>query len=195
MRKEIKDFLKSDKMVLLLPRDRSKDVISQWIGCRNNFVPPINFLLANFAKIIPFSKWISSYYRFFFGMKIGKNVGFALIDPDYLLPEAIEIGDNSAIGWKTKLMTHEFTGDTIRFGKIIIGKNVLIGGFCVVRGGVKIGDNSILSACSFLRKDIPPNELWGGVPAKKIMNLKEPSGSSGFNNYQNRFSDIDSDLQ
>lgn len=55
-------------------------------------------------------------------MKIGKKVAFVQIDLDYLLPEAIEIGDDSTIGWKAKLMTHEFTQDFQRYGEIIIGK-------------------------------------------------------------------------
>ncbi len=168
MRKEIKDFLKSDKMVLYLPRDYSRDVMSQWTSVRNVLVAPINFLLANFAKIIPCSNWISAFYRLFFRMKIGKKVAFVQIELDYLLPEAIEIGDDSTIGWKAKLMTHEFTQDFQRYGEIIIGKNVLVGGFSVVRCGVSIGDNSIVAACSFVNKDIPPNEIWGGVPAKRI---------------------------
>jgi acetyltransferase-like isoleucine patch superfamily enzyme len=104
-------------------------------------------------------------------MKIGKSVGFAQIYPDYVLPEAIEIGDYSIIGWKAKLTTHEYTQDSQRYGKIKIGKNVLIGAFSTIRGGVKIGDNSIVSFCSFVNKNIPSNEMWGGVPAKKIKEL------------------------
>lgn len=172
MRKELRDFLESKEMVLYLPRDYSKDIISQWMTCRSILVVPINFLLSKFAKLIPHSRLISAFYRTFFGMKIGKNVGFALIDPDYILPEAIEIGDNSAFGLQSRLITHEFTQNSQRFGKIKIGKNVLIGGFSTVRGGVKIGDNSIVALCSFVNKDIPPNELWGGVPAKRIKKLR-----------------------
>ena len=172
MKKEIKDFLKSESMVLHLPRDYSKDMVSQWTTVRGTvFVIPIRFLLSQFAKGIPSSKWTSSFYRTFFGMKIGKKVGFAPIDTDLVLPEAIEIGDDSAIGWKTNLATHEFNQDSQRFSKIKIGKNVLIGGFSTIRGGITIGDNSIVAMCSFVNKDIPPNELWGGVPAKKIKNL------------------------
>ena len=172
MRKELRAFLESKEMVLRLPRDYSRDIISQWMTCRNIFIVPINFLLSKFAKLIPHSRLISAFYRTFFGMKIGKNVGFALINPDYILPEAIEIGDNSAFGLQATLLTHEFTQDSQRFGKIKIGKNVLIGAFSTIRGGVKIGDNSTVAMCSFVNKDIPPNELWGGVPAKRIKKLR-----------------------
>jgi len=180
MKKEIKAFLISKEMTLYLPRDYSKDVISQWTTCRNVFVVVAHFFLAQFAKFIPSTKLISSFYRFFFGMKIGKSVGFAQIYPDYVLPEAIEIGDYSVIGWKTKLTTHEYTQDTQRYGKIKIGKNVLIGAFSTIRGGVKIGDNSIVSFCSFVNKNIPSNELWGGVPAKKIKTITENTRKKQF---------------
>lgn len=176
MKKEIKAFLMSKEMILYLPRDYSKDVISQWTTCRNVVVVVAHFILAQFAKFIPTTKLISAFYRFFLGMKIGKCVGFAQIYPDYVLPEAIEIGDYSIIGWKAKLTTHEYTQDTQRYGKIKIGKNVLIGAFCTIRGGVIIGDNSVVSFCSFVNKNIPPNELWGGVPAKRIKSITKSTG-------------------
>lgn len=173
MRKELKDLLKSDEMVLCLPRDFSKDVISQWMQCRNILRPPINFILSWFAKAIPNSRWTSAYYRFFLGMKIGKRVGFAQINPDFIMPELIEIGDDSTLGWKVTLATHEFTKDKQRFGRIIIGKNVLVGGLSVIRSGVRIGNNSVIIPMSFVFCDVPPNEVWGGNPAKKIRSKLE----------------------
>ena len=35
-------------------------------------------------------------------------------------------------------------------------------------GPVKIGTGSIVAAGALVTKDIPPCEIWGGVPAKKI---------------------------
>jgi acetyltransferase-like isoleucine patch superfamily enzyme len=32
---------------------------------------------------------------------------------------------------------------------------------------VIIGENSIVGAYSFVTKNIPPNELWVGIPARK----------------------------
>lgn len=178
IRPEIKMFLQSSDLVLRLPRDRSTDVISQWMTCRNVCRAPLNFLLCNIAKVIPLSRWTSAFYRTFLGMSIGKNVGFAPCDPDYLLPEAISIGDGSAIGWRTQLLTHEFTQDTQRYGKIQIGGNVTIGAFTTIRGGVRIGDNSLVAMRSFVNKDIPANEIWGGVPARKMRSLTTETAAS-----------------
>ena len=50
----------------------------------------------------------------------------------------------------------------------IIGNDVWIGHGVIVVGPVEIGNGSIIAAGSVLTKDVPPCEIWGGVPAKKI---------------------------
>ena len=108
------------------------------------------------------------------GMKIGKNVGIAPdteIDPFY--PGLISIEDNVILGLKINLPCHEFTRHNVRLGRIHIGKNALIGAFSTIRLGVNIGENSVIGMNSFVNKNIPPNELWGGVPAKRIKKLKK----------------------
>ena len=184
MRKEIKDFLQSDDMVLYLPRDYSRDVISQWISARNVLHAPLNLLLVSFSKIIPLSSWSSAYFRKFLGVKVGYKVGFAQITLDYLIPEAIEIGDYSTFGWKVVIFTHEFTQHHQRFGKVKIGKNVLVGALSVIRPGISIGNNSIISPHSFVVCNIPSNELWGGNPAKKIRNLETHHISPNWETYK-----------
>ena len=52
-------------------------------------------------------------------------------------------------------------------GKVMLKKNCKIGSHSVIMPGVTIGENSIIGAHSFVNKDIPPNEIWAGVPAKK----------------------------
>jgi acetyltransferase-like isoleucine patch superfamily enzyme len=37
---------------------------------------------------------------------------------------------------------------------------------------VTVGENSIVAAYSFVNRDIPKNEVWGGVPIKRIKKLK-----------------------
>ncbi len=58
---------------------------------------------------------------------------------------------------------------------ITIGNNVWIGGHCVVLGGVKIGDNSIIAAGSVVTKDVPENTIFAGNPAKKIKDIASTS--------------------
>lgn len=54
--------------------------------------------------------------------------------------------------------------------KTVIGNDVWIGAKAIVRGGVKIGDGSIIAAGAVVVKDVEPYSIVGGVPAKFIRN-------------------------
>ncbi len=53
---------------------------------------------------------------------------------------------------------------------IHIGSNVWLGYNVLVLMGVEIGEGSVVAAGSVVVKSIPPFEIWGGIPAKKIRN-------------------------
>jgi acetyltransferase-like isoleucine patch superfamily enzyme len=58
---------------------------------------------------------------------------------------------------------------TTTIGKpIVIEKNVWIAAGAIIIGGVTVGENSVVAAGSVVTKDIPPNTLVGGNPAKVI---------------------------
>ncbi|HEV8599883.1 MAG TPA: acyltransferase [Gemmatimonadales bacterium] len=63
--------------------------------------------------------------------------------------------------------------ETVKSG-VDIGDNVWLGAHCVVLPGVRIGDNSAIAAGSVVSHDVPPNEIWGGVPARKIKDVPGP---------------------
>ena len=63
-------------------------------------------------------------------------------------------------------MTNNLNTDKEKIGGANIGKNVFIGTSSVLQHGIKIGDNSILGALSYVNKDIPKDETWFGNPAK-----------------------------
>jgi acetyltransferase-like isoleucine patch superfamily enzyme len=58
-------------------------------------------------------------------------------------------------------------------GKVILEKNCKIGTHSVVMPGVTVGENSIVGAFSFVKKDIPKNVIAFGVPAKVFKKIKE----------------------
>lgn len=96
-------------------------------------------------------------------LKLGKctDIGaFSYLNAEY----GIELGDNVQIGSHTSL----YSVSTIdsKKGKIEIGKNARIGSHSVVMPGVKIGENSVIGAFSFVNRDIPDNVMAFGVPAK-----------------------------
>jgi acetyltransferase-like isoleucine patch superfamily enzyme len=171
MKKEVRQFLKSDQRCLVLERDPGLGVVSHWRRVRCPLKPPLNFIVIQLAKVCPSQRLIRFLFRTVLGMRIGRNVTFSPMNPDPLLPELIEIGDNSALGWKVNIMCHYFTQARQKFGRVSIGKNVLIGGFSTIAPGVSIGDNSAVAMNSAVKENVPANELWGGNPARFIRKL------------------------
>ncbi|MEL6109667.1 MAG: acyltransferase [Planctomycetota bacterium] len=55
---------------------------------------------------------------------------------------------------------------------VTIGDDVWIGTGAVILAGVTIGDGAVVGAGAVVRHDVPGNEIWAGVPAKKIRNRK-----------------------
>lgn len=112
------------------------------------------------------------------GLKLGKNV--SIVD-DFFFDRAhcylISIGDNTIIAPSVRLVAHDastklYLGYT-KFGKIDIKENCFIGHSVTVLCGVTIGPNSIIGAGSIVTKDIPPNSVAVGSPAKVVCSLEE----------------------
>lgn len=91
------------------------------------------------------------------------------------------IGDNVMVGPYTFMRSsNHIYGDvskTIKAqghvdGDIYIGNDVWVGGHVAILKGVKINDHSIVAAHSLVNKDVPPYEVYGGVPAKRIKRRK-----------------------
>ena len=58
-------------------------------------------------------------------------------------------------------------------GCIEVMDNVFIGSGTTILGGVRIGPNAIVAAGSLVNKDVPPNSIVAGVPAKVIGNYED----------------------
>lgn len=55
--------------------------------------------------------------------------------------------------------------------KIEIFDNVFIGAKAIIMGDVKIGPTAIVAAGSVVTKDVPPNSVVGGNPARVISDM------------------------
>lgn len=95
-------------------------------------------------------------------------------------PYLIRIGDHCTIASNVQLLVHDggpwvFTNElpTIqKFGPIEIKDNCFIGMNAIVMPNVSIGPNSIVGAGSVVTKDVLPNTVVAGNPAKDILSLK-----------------------
>jgi maltose O-acetyltransferase len=52
-----------------------------------------------------------------------------------------------------------------------IGNNVWIGGGAIINPGITIGDNSVIGSGSVVTRDVPPNVVVAGNPARVLKQL------------------------
>jgi len=127
-----------------------------------------NSIICHICRVVPFIKLKNSMYRMI-GVKVGDNVviaAYTVIDPFF--PDLITIEDNVIIGVGSTILAHEYSQKGLRKGKVHIKKRALIGADSLIRCGVTIGENAVVSAKSFVNKDVPNQGVVGGVPAKEI---------------------------
>jgi maltose O-acetyltransferase len=112
------------------------------------------------------------------GARCFANFGLVALDV-----AAITIGDDVQIGPNVQLLTPTHPLDPgARREKweaaqpITIGDNVWLGGGAIVLPGVTIGENTVVGAGSVVPRDLPPNVVAVGNPARVVRSL-DPAGS------------------
>ena len=90
--------------------------------------------------------------------------------------ESIRLGNNVRLASCT-LMTHDGVINMLEqaysvkldaVGKIDIQDNVFVGHGAKIMRCVTIGHNCVIAAGAIVTKDVPPNSVMGGIPAKFI---------------------------
>ena len=106
-------------------------------------------------------------------IRVGQNV-FVNQNCTFYDLGGLDIADDVMIGPNVSIITsgHPLAPSQRRIttiGKpIVIEKNVWIAAGAIIIGGVTVGENSVVAAGSVVTKDVPPNTLVGGNPAKVI---------------------------
>ncbi|MDD7986905.1 WcaF family extracellular polysaccharide biosynthesis acetyltransferase [Lentisphaera marina] len=130
-----------------------------------------------------------------FGAKIGKNVHIYNTASIYF-PWNLDIGDYSAIGESTQIYnlgkvtigqhvtisqnshlcagSHDYHTSAMTLTKlpIKIEDNVWVCTDSFIGPNTNIKKNSIIGARSAVFKNVPPNQIWGGNPAKYLKDRK-----------------------
>ena len=128
------------------------------------------------ARVLGFGDGTSIYHNsYVYGdVHVGNNtwIGpFTMLDGS----GGLVIGDSCSISAGVQIYTHDTVEWALSGGRadadrapVAIGNNCYIGSQTVIAKGVTIGDHSVVGACSFVNRDIPPFTLAFGVPCRIV---------------------------
>ncbi|MCG2825018.1 MAG: acyltransferase [Thermoplasmatales archaeon] len=128
------------------------------------------------AEQLGFDEGTSIYHNsYIYGdVKVGR---YTWIGPFTLLDGTggLEIGYYCNISSGVQIYTHDTVKWALSSGKVEyerapvkIGNCCYIGPLSIITKGIKVGDHSLIGAHSLVNKDIPPNSIAFGVPAKVV---------------------------
>ena len=117
--------------------------------------------------------FVSNLYYRICGAKIGKKTQInthRLNDPCL-----IRIDDGCVVGGGATFNGHLVEKGEIVFAPIHMKAGSLVGAGATVQPGVTIGENAVIASHGLIPKyrTIPQNEVWGGLPARKIQSSSE----------------------
>ncbi|WP_077604270.1 DapH/DapD/GlmU-related protein [Oceanobacillus sojae] len=124
-----------------------------------------------FSLFVPFTSDFGK------NLKIGKNVfinsGCRFQDQGQII-----IGDESLIGHNVVFATinHDYNPSnrgTMYLKPIELKERTWIGSHATILPGVTVGKNSVVATGSVVTKDVPPDTIVGGNPAKFLANLED----------------------
>lgn len=120
------------------------------------------------------------------GMKIGKACEIVnALGCFGTEPYLIELKDNVTISANVFFLTHDAASRLFRsgipgsskfgnrFGRILVNENCFIGAGAIILPDIEIGPNCIIGAGSVVTRNVPPNTIYAGNPARMVRNLDE----------------------
>lgn len=120
-------------------------------------------------------------------VRVGRNtwIGpFTILDGS----GGLKIGDYCSISSGAQIYTHETVEWALTGGKaqykyapVSIGNCCFVGSLTIVRMGVKIGDQVLIGAHSFVNNDIPNNSIAMGCPARVVGKVEVNADQVKFN--------------
>ncbi len=109
-------------------------------------------------------------------ISIGKHV-FINHACSFLDMGGITLEDHVLIGPRVNLVTENHPLDpadrrAVITKPIVIKRNAWIGAGATILPGVTVGENAVVAAGAVVSRDVPPNVVVGGIPAKIMRSVK-----------------------
>ncbi|NJM33944.1 MAG: acyltransferase [Rhodomicrobium sp.] len=100
-------------------------------------------------------------------MNIDPTAKFSLkVNFDKTFPKGVYIGSESYVAFGATILTHDMTRNI--HTNTYIGKRCFIGAHSIIMPGISVGDMSIVGAGSVVTRDVPPQSIVAGNPARII---------------------------
>lgn len=149
--------------------DSAQQVLHQMLGAVGpdvNIKPPL---------YVDYGKYITV------GARTFVNYGLMALDvAPITIGEDVQIGPNVQLLTPTHPIDPELRRQKYEAARpIVIGNNVWLGGGAIVLAGVTIGENSVIGAGAVVTRDIPPNVVAAGNPARVIREIAQTPNDGG----------------
>lgn len=192
LRRRVRDFVASGARLIELPRDPGVDVISQWRLVRPAPRTIAQHVVLRLCNLSPWMGLKRSLLRQLVGLRVGVGAALAPAEICPVFPDLITIEQGAAVGWHALLVCHLFTPSRVIVGRVHIGARAVVGGYAkvmpgviveedaridlgaVLCPGVRVGRGAVVRPGSVVEHDVPPGEIWQGVPAACVRRPDAP---------------------
>lgn len=156
------------------PSDGPRSSLWYWRRHAGFFRTSGRYVVIALARVMPSFRVKNWLYRAFLRAKVHPHAAVGLeVTFDIFFPHLITIEEDAIVGFRTTILCHEYAADFYRVGPVVIRRRATIGANTTLLPGVVVGEGATVSAMSLVNRDVPPGELWGGVPARRIRGAQE----------------------
>ena len=107
-------------------------------------------------------------------LTIGAGTNVNGLGTKILVAESVTIGSGCTFSWDVQVLDNDFHTMTVdgtaqpSVAPVVIGDRVWVGTRAVILKGVTIGDGAVVAAGAVVTKDVAPNAVVAGIPAKVV---------------------------
>ncbi|MDX6197676.1 MAG: tetrahydrodipicolinate N-acetyltransferase [Actinomycetota bacterium] len=107
-------------------------------------------------------------------LSIGAGTNVNGLGTKILVAESVTIGSGCTFSWDVQVLDNDFHAMTVggvrqpSVAPVVIGDRVWVGTRAVILKGVTIGDGAVVAAGAVVNKDVPPQAVVAGIPAKVV---------------------------